>query len=450
MTVRTARYPRRMAERWRPERVTALAPDSASDVAGRRLATPVPWSDIGWSHPLLWGACQGSGKTPYSVAIDISGPTYRCSCPSHKFPCKHVLGLLYLWAEGRIDEGGSISRFALEWSTKRETGTKEPAAKEPVEKTEEQLAAAAARAEQREERVTLGLAELDRWLADQVTTGLAHTRPGALADLAARMVDAQAPGVAGRLRELERSSVVSRRARGPRGGGAWLDDTLAEYGLLHLLARAWAQPDLPDALRATVRSHIGFNVPKESVLATPPVADTWAVIGMRDSDEEQVSTRRVWLYGTATGRYALVLFFTPRGMQVDASLVPGSAVTADLHFYPGGPPLRALVGEHRDTHPTVAVDVPHHTVADALATWREVLAQDPWLGSYPVAIHGTTRVAPEPGLVDDDGESVRLLGGSWVTLLALTGGEPATVFGELTPTGLLPTALSTEDGLVVL
>jgi hypothetical protein len=440
-----------MAERWRPERVTALAPDSASDVGGRRLATPVPWSDIGWSHPLLWGACQGSGKTPYSVAIDVSGPTYRCSCPSLKFPCKHVLGLLYLWAEGRIDEGGSISRFALEWSTKQETGAEPtPPKTGPAEKTEQQLAAAAARAEQREDRVSQGLAELDRWLADQVTTGLAHTRPGALADLAARMVDAQVPGVAGRLRELERSSVVSRRSRGPRGGGAWLDDTLAEYGLLHLLARAWTQSDLPGALRATVRSHIGFPVAKESVLATPPVADTWAVIGMRDSDEEQVSTRRVWLYGTTTGRYALVLFFTPRGMPLDASLVPGSAVIADLHFYPGDPALRALLGEQRTMYPRAAVEVPPRGVAQAVATWREVLAQDPWLGSYPVAIHGTARLAPEPGLVDDRGDAVRLLGGSTVTLLALTGGQPVSVFGELTPTGLLPTAVATADGLVVL
>jgi hypothetical protein len=186
------------------------------------------------------------------------------------------------------------------------------------------------------------------------------------------------------------------------------------------------------------------------VLATPPVADTWAVIGMRDSDEEQVSTRRVWLYGTTTGRYALVLFFTPRGMQVDASLVPGSAVTADLHFYPGGPALRALLGEQRAMHPKTAFDVPPQRVGDAVATWRAVLAEDPWLGSYPVSIHGGPRLAPEPGLVDDRGESVRLLGTSTVTLLALTGGSPTTVFGELTPTGLLPTAANTTDGLVIL
>ncbi|MHB1008554.1 MAG: SWIM zinc finger family protein [Propionibacteriaceae bacterium] len=438
-----------MAERWRPERVTALAPDSASDVAGRRLAIPTPWSDVGYAYPLLWGACQGSGSTPYSVAVDVSEPSYRCSCPSRKFPCKHVLGLLYLWAEGRIDEGGTLSRFAAQWSATRAAGDRPDASPDqPPEKTEAQLAAAAARAVQREERVTAGLEELDRWLADQVTAGLGNTRPGAFSDLAARMVDAQVPGVAGRLRDLARRPMAARS--GARAGGAWLDDTLAEYGLLHLLCRAWTRTDLPDALRATVRSHIGFTVPKETVLATPPVADTWAVVGMRDSDEEQVSTRRVWLYGTTTSRYALVLFFAQRGMPLDGSLVPGSGIEADLHFYPGGPALRALVGDTRDVIQRVRFTTPNQGVGGATAAWRRALAEDPWLGSYPCLVRGRARLTPSPGLVDDDGGAVRLVGGSTPSLLALTGGHPTTVFGELDPRGLLPTAVLTDDGLVVL
>ena len=438
-----------MAERWRPERVTALAPDSESDVAGRRLAIPTPWSGVGFAYPLLWGACQGSGSTPYSVAVDVSEPSYRCSCPSHKFPCKHVLALLYLWAEGRIDEGGTLSRFAAQWSaTRSSAGEQKPTKDAPAERTEAQLAASAARAEQREERVTGGLAELDRWLADQVTAGLAHTRPGAMGDLAARMVDAQVPGVAGRLRDLNRRPIGSRT--GARAGGAWLEDTLAEYGLLHLLSRAWTRTGLPDDLRATIRNHIGFTVPKEAVLATAPVSDTWAVIGMRDSDEEQVSTRRVWLYGTTTGRYALVLFFAPRGMPLDASLVPGSGVTADLHFYPGAPALRALVGDTRHVHQRVRFGVVGASVAQAIARWRRALAEDPWLGSYPAVIRGSARLAPSPGLADAEGGSVRLAGGVTLPLLALTGGNPATVFGELEPRGFLPTAVLTDDGLVVL
>ena len=101
-----------MGDRWSVEQVMAAAPDSTSQVAGRRLARPGPWSAIGMSDGLLWGECQGSGKTPYRVTVDTGGRRYQCSCPSRKFPCKHALGLLFLWAEHRIDDSGEIASFA--------------------------------------------------------------------------------------------------------------------------------------------------------------------------------------------------------------------------------------------------------------------------------------------------------------------------------------------------
>ena len=57
----------------------------------------------------------------------------------------------------------------------------------------------------RAERVAAGLDELDQWLRDQVRTGIAGLGQGGyrpLDRMAARMVDAQAPGVAGMLRAL--------------------------------------------------------------------------------------------------------------------------------------------------------------------------------------------------------------------------------------------------------
>ncbi len=425
-----------MSGRWGVDRVTALAPDSGSEVAGRKLARPGPWSDVGWADPLLWGSCQGSGKTPYAVAVDVSGPTYKCSCPSHKFPCKHVLGLLFLWAEGGIGEGGQISAHAAEWSAKRAMAAAPKAEPASAEKTQAQIEAAAARAAARDEKVANGLAELDLWLADQVTAGLAMTRPEAASRLAARMVDAQAPGVAGRLRAL---------AELPQGG-RWLEEALETYGMLHLLATATAQvAALPEGLRQTVRQHVGYPTPRESVEATAPVTDRWAVIGMRDSDEEQVSTRRVWLWGLGTGIPALVLFFTPYGQAVDSSLLPGTAVDAALHFYPGQPRLRALVGVRTGEHAAAAWPAPGGTVADAVATWRRVLAEDPWLGEYPVAVAG--RVGAD-AVVDDAGDSVAISGGDRTHLLALTGGHPTTVLGEISRAGLLPTAV-VLDGQVV-
>ena len=52
---------------------------------------------------LLFGDCKGSGAENYRPSADFGDPAkpvYRCSCPSHQFPCKHSLALLYAHAQG--------------------------------------------------------------------------------------------------------------------------------------------------------------------------------------------------------------------------------------------------------------------------------------------------------------------------------------------------------------
>ena len=52
---------------------------------------------------LLFGDCKGSGAENYRPSADFGDPAkpvYRCTCPSHQFPCKHSLALLYAHAQG--------------------------------------------------------------------------------------------------------------------------------------------------------------------------------------------------------------------------------------------------------------------------------------------------------------------------------------------------------------
>src|SRR2546428_7007733 len=52
---------------------------------------------------LLFGECEGSDPENYRPSADFadpSKPVYRCTCPSHQFPCKHSLALLYAHAQG--------------------------------------------------------------------------------------------------------------------------------------------------------------------------------------------------------------------------------------------------------------------------------------------------------------------------------------------------------------
>ena len=426
----------------------AAAPDSTSQVAGRRLARPGPWSAIGLSDGVLWGECQGSGRTPYRVTVDTGGRRYQCSCPSRKFPCKHALALLFLWAEGRISESGEIASFAKDFAD-RSPADPGPAGSpgQPREQTEAQRSAAAARAAGRERRVADGLAELDRWLVDQVSGGLARAAQdpyGWVEPTAARMVDAQAPGTASWLRRLP--SVIA-------SGSDWPGRLLDELALLHLLISAYGRrAELPPDLVATVRDHVGFTVPRADVLSRPPVRDGWVVVSFRDMDNEIVSTRRVWLCGNRSRRWAQVLFFAAGGDTLDSSLIPGTVIDADLHFYPGRAGFRAAVGTtYSDAFPMVGWHPPGSTVAEAADSWAAALALDPWQQQIPVILRGRVD-HDERGwtLTDTTGTLVAVRGVDldlW-RLLSRTAGAVVDVTGEWSTAGFRPASILDAGQLV--
>lgn len=434
------------SETWTVRRVDDAAPDDQVRKAGRRLAIPTPWSDVGVTGSLLFGRCQGSGKTPYQVSIDVAGPRYKCTCPSRKFPCKHSVALLYLWAEGRVDESG-VADFAAEWAGRSAERTARREAP-PVERTPEQEQAALVRAAERDARVDAGLADLSLFLRDLVARGLAadsQHRPRRLREQAVRLVDAQAPGLARRLHDLAEITDATPD---------WPGRLTEGLGRVHLLVRAWQnRATLPDDLVATVRAHLGFTLRSEDVLATPGVHDTWVVVGLRDADEDRVSVRRVWLWGRTTGRPALVMFFAAGGAALTSNLYPGTELDATLHFYPGRSPLRAVVGE-RDEHARAVApwSPPALTVADASRAWRSALAGDPWLGQWPVVMTGRLQkdVGTGFGLLDGAGDSVAVVGESAWAALAVAGGTPSVLSGELSADGLRVGAAVVDGQLVVL
>jgi hypothetical protein len=447
-----------VADRWSTEQVLALAPDDASRRTAGRLTGPGHWSGTGAAGLVAWGLCAGSGQAPYQTVVDLSGPAYSCSCPSRKFPCKHALALLLNWAEGSTPEAGEPADFARSWvagRAARAARAGQPAAARPGVPAQAGAAAQAAsaagqrRAEQRRARVAAGLAELETWLRDQVRTGLSGTsgyRHGE--QVAARMVDAQAPGVAGTLRGL--SGV-------PGAGDGWPAQLLAEYARLHLLIRAHDRLDeLPDGLAAVVRSHVGYPVARQDVLAGPAVRDQWLVLGVRDVLDGTVPARRTLLRGQRTGRLALLLSFDPRGAfaaDPDAALPPGLAIDADAHFYPGQPALRALIGSRRAEPAPAPAPAPAGDVGHLLDDWAAALAQDPWLTSWPALVRGTPVPAGDGWqLADPGGQAVpmRVSGSDIWSLVAVSGGRPVTVAGEWTDGGLRPLTAWHGDQAVAL
>src|SRR5216683_6954481 len=86
------------------ETAQRMAPDDQVLTDGRGLIRKNSMSNLGVSADGTWilGECKGSAKEPYKVSVDladISNPLARCSCPSRKFPCKHGMALMLLYAQ---------------------------------------------------------------------------------------------------------------------------------------------------------------------------------------------------------------------------------------------------------------------------------------------------------------------------------------------------------------
>ncbi|CAL9457018.1 hypothetical protein [Streptomyces sp. enrichment culture] len=296
-----------------------------------------------------------------------------------------------------------------------------------------------ARAERRAERITAGVTELERRLADLLRGGLVpagRSGPALWEETAARMVDAQAQGLANRVREL--GALAATGADAPVR-------LLEECALLHLLARAWLRRErLPEPLAATVRSRVGLTASPEG----PAIRDDWLVLARYDTSDSRLTTRRTWLYGATSGRTALLLSYGAAGRAPGLALPAGLAVDAELTAYPGaGQPRMALTEQFAPPAPTT-VRPPGTTTSGALARYGAALRDDPWRESVPVTLDGVVPVPDGDGwqLADADadhalpiGAAARSRPGLW-RLVALSGGAPVRVFGECGPRGFTPLA----------
>ncbi len=440
-----------MVDVWTSDQVVAAAPDAASVAAGRKLSTPAPWSDLGADPEAVWGACKGSGKTPYRAQVDLAEPAFKCSCPSRKFPCKHALGLLLLWSEQPERFAWSRPEWVDEWLASRRDRTEKAetraatAAAKPVDEV-----AQAKRLAARQKKVDAGMAELDLWLGDLVRRGFAaaQTEPFSFWDqAAARLVDAQAPGLASGVRSLARIPAA--------GGGDWPSRMLEEVGLLHLGVegyRSFAELDEPS--REDLATLIGFTRSHDDVLAGPRVRDQWSVVGRVVVEDERIPLQRVWLHGAATDRFALLLSFSAPGQSFDTSAVVGTVIDADLVFYPGAVPERALVAERFGEPTAIKTVTASSSFAAALARVGRALAANPFLARFPLLVEGVSIHPTDSHVImsDRDGDELPLVGAeetAWM-IAALTGGHPATLFAEWDHRGLHAVGLGFDGRLVPL
>ena len=424
------------------EGVMALAPDAKVAAAGMKLGVPRSWDSPGRSAEALWGECRGSAV--YQVRVGLSDFAVKCSCPSRKHPCKHGIGLLFLAIEIPLPPATPpdwvadwLARRAASTAAKKVTGERGESAPDPEAKEK--------RAQKRLSRVASGLDALDLWMEDLVREGLAAagTKPAAFWETQAkRMVDAQAPGVAARVRALSGL---------PNSSPDWPEKLVAGLGRLALLAEAFRRLDtLDEPLAESVRTEVGIPLSQEEVLERgEKVVDRWIVLGQRTEDEGRLKVRRTWLLGEDTGRYALILQFAAAGATFSEGFVSGTVAGAELAFYPGASPVRA-VARSREGGVTRVQNLQGYETMEAFLDHTSLAtAGQPWLERLPAVLRDVVPLLEDERdkgrwlVRDRDGGALPLAGGEHWTLLSFSGGGPVDLAAEWDGETLLPLGIVT-------
>lgn len=178
--------------------IDSIAPNTSAITNAKGLVRQGSFSNmmIAADGPLIFGECAGSGKNPYFCSmdfLDMASPVPRCNCPSRQIPCKHVLGLLYAYADGQKFEAGEVPQDIADKrakKAKREESKKENSKKESKKDTDG-APPSKAKINAAIKRIGVQLDGIDiaqRLLSNIIQTGLAGIDARGLSALSAQVV----------------------------------------------------------------------------------------------------------------------------------------------------------------------------------------------------------------------------------------------------------------------
>lgn len=285
-----------------------------------------------------------------------------------------------------------------------------------------------------------GLLDLQQFLFDVLQQGF-HTlasRPNSFfEDRASRLVDAQLPTLARRMRLLPALL---------QDTNDWPEALLSEFSFWTLLIQAFkSRGSLNPALAFDLLAALGVYQKKEEVTATPinSLTGDWVVLSVNMGKEEKLTYVKTWFAEKNTGNtaYSLDFFFHPP--EVDSLWKSGDHFSGTCFYYPSVLPLRAVFpSEQVKSAPEELLTFPRAfaTMELLLDAYADGLAKLPWMRSFPAFLEGVVPVITEVGLqlVDADKKIVPLdPSAENLKLLAISGGSPIAVFGTWSGASLL-------------
>lgn len=442
------------------QQIESYVTDLASFKAGKALSNLPKWVSFSYSDRAMWGEIKGSGANPYRTQIDIQNIAFKCSCPSFKFPCKHSIGLMLLNA----NEFSSFEKVTVEpdwvkdWMDKRQAKA-EKATEPEKEKTEEEVEKSekskVKRLNERVASVEEAVAELDLWLKDLVRTGtlsLPSRDIQYFENLAKRMVDNKASGLAGWVRALGKLDFQKE---------TWKSEALTIISKVFLLLEAFKNLEiLPADLQYSVRSLIGWSQSPKELLEDKKafsLKDQWLVLGQETETNDELIIQRNWLWGTISNQSALILNFGTKFSPLANSFLSGTIVEAELAFFPSVWKNRAAIKQQKGFIEKL------ENQPIAFSNWIEVfkykaelLSIYPWATDIPIILKNIRFVMDNNiGLFCDENKHYQPIPqqidfNKILNIMAITGNLAVTFSGILRKDGFLPLGVFENNEYIII
>jgi hypothetical protein len=411
---------------WDLEKVRRLAPDLLTFERSEKLVKPSRWKELGQKGSLIWGQCRSGGLTWYKAGLELDKERSFSNSPSSVLPDKYVLALAtyFLKFPTRFPEREEPPAWVGEGFRRQHQKREEPSTQRANKKVQ-------ARERARQKRLLLmyeGLSDLERWLDDVAREGLGAWQQRddtAWEAIATRMTDQKLNGPARRI----------RRMASLRSQPDWLDLLTCELADLYLFAQAFQQLDeYEEAFQAELLNQAGINTRKSDLLDETGLSDYWLVLSRQEGEDEKLRYRRVWLWGEEAQRPALLLDFAWGDQPYEHDWRVGAAVEAELVYYPGVLPHRAIVKNFSCQQRPFARLKGQQKIADFLRDTAQQWARNPWMVTAPSLLADVVPVLDEQAhlyIKDSEDQLLPLAAdpASW-KLLAAYRAEPMLVFGE--------------------
>lgn len=389
------------------QQIESLAPNPAAFTAGKKLSGKEQWLRNGKSDRAIWGEIKGSGSSPYLTQIDVAAVAYKCTCPSRQFPCKHSIALLLLHCkDASVFQPAEEPEWVTTWMDKRVAKENKP---EPVEKTPEDEERAARNKEKtqtnRLQNVQAGVTELELWLKDLVRIGyleLPNKSKSEFDKVAARMVDAKAPGLAGWVKAFSKLNYED--------GVSWQQEAIEITAKLFLLIKALKNYDTHNPLwQNTLRNLSGWSQSTKELLADASAEtckDVWLVGGQElELTEDEITIQRNWMIGCNTNRTALILNFGTKFTPLENSVLPGSVVEGELAFFPSVLPQRAVMKLQRKvTNELETMPIGFDNLLSVQEHKVNLLRVNPWINDIVIILKQARLINTRSGWFVADAE----------------------------------------------